>query len=701
MTDVVADDGARQRLPFIPAIDGLRAIAVVAVLAYHHDPAAVPGGWLGVSLFFTLSGFLIGDLVLAEHAAEGRIALARFWERRVRRILPASLLAVALALGAAAVLGPDDRTAGDLRATLAQVANWRFVATDAPYAGTESTPSPVQHFWSLAIEEQFYLVLPLVAALALRRRLLGWAMLAVVGGSLAAQLTFDDLDRTYYGTDARVGELAAGVLLACALPAIRTALAGRRWPADAWGAVAMVGAGVAFATATLTADLLGAGALLAVCVVWAGLLIGATAGGAVSAVLGVRPLVALGAISYGVYLFHWPAYLVLTQPRTGLDGPALLAARVAATLVLAIASARLLELPIRRGALAMRRLVPALGVVAVGLLAATMLVQGDGADLTVIAAPTVSTTAPPSRATTTVQATVVDAAPGAPATTEVLDRAPAPTGGTRATVAPRPTVPITVAPTTIPARVPRLLVIGDSTAAATGRGLAQAAAEDGIAEVHVVSQPGCAVLRQSVARIREGYEYTSPCEDFVGRGIDQARQLGVDAVVVLVGSPQLADARHEGDADFRTILDPGIGDRYQAALGDAMGRLGQLGVPVLWADVPLPDWDLDRFGQMQGRPMPGTGEPTTNDPPRTERINRLDGGVASRFGHVQRWGYTAALAGPDGVIDPEVREDGLHLAPGPAVALSRSAILPALRDAFRAVIARGGAAAPASPTTWG
>src|SRR5690606_8976049 len=158
-----------------------------------------------------------------------------FWARRIRRLVPASVLALALASVALLVLDGDRSAAVvDIRAAALQVANWRFIAAEAPYAGVEGTASPVQHYWSLAIEEQFYLVLPVLAALTLRRRLFGWVVVGVLAASLTAQLRIDDLDRTYFGTDTRAAELAAGVGLAVALPWLRTVLAGRRGIADVW-----------------------------------------------------------------------------------------------------------------------------------------------------------------------------------------------------------------------------------------------------------------------------------------------------------------------------------------------------------------------------------------------------------------------------------------------------------------------------------
>jgi peptidoglycan/LPS O-acetylase OafA/YrhL len=159
----------------IDALDGLRAVAVVAVLLFHLDLAWLPGGFLGVSLFFTLSGFLITRLLLDESDRTGRVALRTFWARRLRRLSPAALVVLALvALMSLWGVFEGSRLRGDLGASLGYVANWRFATAKSTYAELfTSTPSPVIHFWSLAIEEQFYVIFPvLFIALSKKRALL-------------------------------------------------------------------------------------------------------------------------------------------------------------------------------------------------------------------------------------------------------------------------------------------------------------------------------------------------------------------------------------------------------------------------------------------------------------------------------------------------------------------------------------------------
>ena len=175
-------------IPYRPGLDGLRGLSVAAVLAFHGGFSWAVGGYLGVSVFFTLSGFLITSLLLAEHDRKGHVALRHFWGRRFRRLLPASLLAL-VGIGVfgltVATAEQAERLGGDIAAAVAYVANWRFIFGGTSYGDLFAEPTPVLHFWSLAIEEQFYLVYPLfmvgLLGLAKGRRL-------VVGGVLGALL---------------------------------------------------------------------------------------------------------------------------------------------------------------------------------------------------------------------------------------------------------------------------------------------------------------------------------------------------------------------------------------------------------------------------------------------------------------------------------------------------------------------------------
>ncbi len=210
----------------VPALDGLRGIAVLAVVLYHLAPDRMPGGFLGVSMFFVLSGFLITSLLLSESASTGHIGLRDFWRRRFRRLLPAALLGLALAVLVAAMVGDPHQLRtlpGDVASAAAYVANWHFIAQGVAYGVHYQQPSVVQHFWSLAIEEQFYIVVALLAfALArssARRRT--WALVfgALAVASMGATLSLGASDQIeiYFGTGTRAFELLAGSLLAIAV----------------------------------------------------------------------------------------------------------------------------------------------------------------------------------------------------------------------------------------------------------------------------------------------------------------------------------------------------------------------------------------------------------------------------------------------------------------------------------------------------
>lgn len=370
------------RWTYQPALDGVRAIAVAAVLVFHGYPGWLPGGFLGVDAFFVLSGFLITALLLGEREHTGRIGLARFWGRRARRLLPALLLVlVAVVLLGRFTLAPEELPGlrRDALAALGYVANWRMVYRGGDYFAQTAATSPLQHTWSLGIEEQFYLGWPLLLILLLRRRaaVLAAAVTGAVASGVACALLYrpgGDPGRVYYGTDTRAGAL----LLGCALAVL---LSGRAVGAQLRRAVAVAGA---LGTVTLAWAWLHAGGAdawlyrggltglgLAVAAVLAHLV--TAPGGVAARLLSLLPLVWLGRVSYGVYLWHWPLFLALTADRLGFAGPGLFAVRVAATLLAAAASYYLVEQPIRQGRLPGRVLVPAIAT-AVAAVAAVIVV---------------------------------------------------------------------------------------------------------------------------------------------------------------------------------------------------------------------------------------------------------------------------------------------------------------------------------------
>jgi len=392
-------DGARSN--GIPALDGIRAVAVGLVLAEHGGIPGVPGGFLGVDVFFVLSGFLITSLLLDELARRGRIALADFWIRRARRLLPA-LIGLVLAVVAARSLFPPEATAtlrDDAVAAFFWVSNWAFVAQQTDYFSQGSPPSPLQHTWSLGVEEQYYLVWPLlvIAVAAVFGARARWAVFALatagaVGSVVAAILMASDagVNRVYFGTDTRVQALMVGAAAAALLvrdwsmltaggTLIRTRW--RRWIAAAFSVLglAMLAALAHYATGSareFRAGLLFVVALAAVLVVAP---VALDQDGPIARVLAWAPLVWLGAISYGVYLWHWPIFSALNGERTGWSGWPLFALRCAATVAVATASWWLLEQPIRRWRPVIVPMLPLAGATAATAAAVTMLVLPVGA----------------------------------------------------------------------------------------------------------------------------------------------------------------------------------------------------------------------------------------------------------------------------------------------------------------------------------
>jgi peptidoglycan/LPS O-acetylase OafA/YrhL len=340
-------------LPYAPGLDGLRGLAVAAVVVFHAGPVGwLPGGFLGVSLFFTLSGYLIASLVLAEVAATGALDLGRFWVRRVRRLIPALVLLVVGVIVLSRVIELPARTRLELLGGLTYSSNWIQLAGGTSYAELFDEPSALTHLWSLAIEEQFYLVFPLVAWAVARRRphrlaqaLAAVSAFAVIGG-VAAVRVVDDATWAYFATPARAPEIAIGVLLAVFVRASTR-------PSPPWlvglGVAALAGSVGAWRLAAVTDPWVGGGGLAVFATVSAVLVAAAGRPGPLVRLLGVAPLRQLGRISYGLYLYHWPVVVLLSRPRVDLDPVPLFVARLALSLVLAVASFHLVEQPVRTG----------------------------------------------------------------------------------------------------------------------------------------------------------------------------------------------------------------------------------------------------------------------------------------------------------------------------------------------------------------
>lgn len=353
------------RLGYLPALDGLRALAVLAVLFYHADLLWLPGGFLGVEVFFVVSGFLITSLLLSEYRANASVNLLQFWIRRARRLLPALFALLIAVMVYAVIFLPEEVAAlrADVAASFAYVTNWYLIAAQSSYFETMGRPSLLRHLWSLAVEEQFYLLWPLIFAFLLVRLKSRTAMLLLMLGATASALWMGalylpdtDPSRIYYGTDTRAAGLLIGAALAFVIQRggqVRVSPA-RRWVLDLVGIVAL---GALIAAALFLSEFdpfLYQGGMLLVSALSALVIAAAIAPNSplLGAVLGLGVLRWIGLRSYSLYLWHWPVFMV-TRPQldTTLEGTPLLALRFAVTFALAEISYRMIETPIRAGAL--------------------------------------------------------------------------------------------------------------------------------------------------------------------------------------------------------------------------------------------------------------------------------------------------------------------------------------------------------------
>lgn len=639
----------QRRRPGIHALDGLRAIAVVLVLADHGGLPGMSGGFIGVDLFFVLSGFLITSLLIDELGRTGRIDLAGFWIRRGRRLLPALVLMV-LTVAIAHELLPSDAVVGlreDAIAAFFWMANWRFVAQHTDYFTEAGTPSPLQHTWSLGVEEQYYFGWPLlliavaVALAARARRRDRWAtvggvrlavfLLASAGAAVsatAAELLATEAtrDRVYFGTDTRVQALLIGAAAAALLvgdwPALTagwSVVGSRRGRllALAFPLAGLAGLAVAAHRATGSAEEF-RGGLLTVVAVAAIAVIAPVAlhqRGVVARALSWSPLVWLGTISYGVYLWHWPVFLVLNGQRTGWSGWELFAARCAATVLLAALSWWVLEQPIRRWRPAQVPLLP-LGAA----------VSGTAVAVTVLVVPVVDRP-------TAVTGLAPEVAAAAAVSPSPPNRRPAPRRHD-------PNRPRTVS------------VFGDSIGWTVMHYLPATPGYHFIDHTVV----GCSIVRAGPYRwAGKTIDQGSDCDGWPARWARQVKADQPDVVLLFVGRWETVDRVNEGQ--WTRIGDPTFDAYLTAELRRALDVLEFAGSRVVVTTVPY-----SRYGE---RPD-GSLWPEDN-PQRVDRWNALLRRVVAGREAVTLMdlnkklgpagGYTAKV---DGI---KVRSDGIHLTP--------------------------------------
>jgi peptidoglycan/LPS O-acetylase OafA/YrhL len=623
-------------LSYQPALDGVRALAVLAVLLFHAGVRQLSGGFLGVDAFFVLSGFLITSLLLAELARNGKIALAAFWLRRARRLLPALVVVLAVvALLARTLAGDEELTfiRGDALAALAYVANWRMIFRGTDYFAQTAAPSPLQHTWSLGIEEQFYLCWPLIvlgvmvfAARRGRAVLLALAVAGAAGSAIAGALLFRDGDvgRAYFGTDTRAQALLIGCALALALKTPRARMVTRTVSTAAavlgLGVIAMLWAYADGTDAWLYRGGLTAGGLAVAAVLWHVTIVPA---GPLSRALSVAPLVAIGKISYGVYLWHWPLFQLLNGDRTGLAGAKLIMLRITAALVVATLSYWVIERPFRRG---VRR--PA-------WLAGRRAAIAGATAFAVVVAGTVMTVLSGTRSVTVSAAPVI-----------VLPTA-SDTGGPAASPAPMRRAGRK------PGGQPRVTILGDSVAWSIGTYLPD---HPGLAvTTRAIQGCGIALLPDILA---EGTPHTNypHCERWPDRWRSAVVTDDPDVAVILLNRWELMDRRINGR--YQHVGQPD----YDAYL---LGQLAQgVGIAVSHGAQAV----LLTAAYTRRNERPDGGIYPEDEPSRVDAWNRLLGTTALRFpGRVTVLDLNA-VACPDGrftwdVDGLRIRSDGLHFTP--------------------------------------
>jgi len=620
---------------YVGALDGLRALAVAAVLAFHAELGFADGGFLGVSAFFTLSGFLITTLLVREHHRAGGVALGAFYARRARRLVPAAYACVGAVLVLTPVWSVSQRRdlPGDAIASVANVANWRFAFADQSYQDLfTGTPSPLAHFWSLAIEEQCYVLLPLVVAWALRRggvRRLVQVLVVLLVGSVLATLLTNDPDLVYNGTHTRAAELLLGSLAAMGVL--------HRRPSD------RVLAGMSLGGLASLAALVGVtglddawlyrGGFVLVAVCSAVTVVGLLGGHWMARAVGCRPMAAVGRRSYGVYLYHWPVFLVLSPERTGWSPWPLLVARVALTAAIAAASYRWLEMPVR----ARRVLRAPRPAAAAFVVAASALVVSSVA----LPTPTLSASEQLLEQVSSGSVTLYSSTTAA---------SPTPSSSTVAAV---PFGPL------------RIAVIGDSTSVFAAQALADAGADELV--VQWAGEEACPFATTSATRPAPSLDWTiSECDGPIVRLDGVLGSFRPDAVLLVVGAMELMEHRYPGDEAGHLPGAPAYLAAHARALDELMAVLRPNDVPLVVADTP---------------PL-GVGAFSTfemADPARAEQFNSMIAGWADRHPDVAVLPYGERIVAHE-AAHGNIRFDGSHPDIGALTAIARDWIVDDLVD---------------------
>ena len=692
---------SHRRLAYLPPLDGVRAFAVVAVMMFHGGLSFMNGGFMGVDVFFALSGFLITSLLVGEWRESLTIRLGAFWARRARRLLPALLLMLLFVAFFASVIVPKG-TYGALRldalSTLLYVSNWHFILVNSNYFNETAAASPLLHTWSLAVEEQFYLIWPLVVlgVLHFTRNLKALFLLccaAAIGSALWMDHIFGragSTNRVYLGTDTRSQCLFIGCALAVGLVLLtqHSHAEGRLKQGELWRP-----AGAAGRTLCGLAGIAGAAGAIAI---WVGtsetdafpykggfFLIGtATAAVILSAVgaprsvvprfLALPPIRYVGQISYGLYIWHWPLFIWINHERTGLSGYPLFVVRVLVTFGVAVASFHLVERPIRRGTFI--RQWKAWVAVPTGV-------------AVVVAALAAATTGTNAVASTTVSGNVGTTGTGDPTTTTTL------------------------LPGAVPGAPPvRVLLFGDSVALTLGLGLGVPAvqkkydfvlSDKGILGCGVVNGPEVELLgaRGSTPPACNGSPLVagspSDSQPWPYQWLATLSEVRPNVAVLLAGRWEVVDREYQGK--WTNILNPAFAAYVKTQLSAASTLVSATGAHMVFLTAPC----TDEGEQTDGAPWP------EDDPARLAIYNRLVREVAAEHPLTDSVVDLFGAACPQGNYTSTLRgvairgADGVHFSDAGGTVLA-PALMPGIIAAGRAQMADAAhppAPAPAVPGT--
>ncbi len=689
------------RLAYLPGLDGVRAFAVIAVMMFHGGISFMTGGFMGVDVFFVLSGFLITSLLVGEWRQSLTIRLGAFWARRARRLLPALLLMLLFVAFFAGVIVPEGTYAAlrlDALSTLFYVSNWHFILVGSNYFNETASASPLIHTWSLAVEEQFYVIWPLVVLGVLHfakslKVLLGVCIVAAVASAVEMHVLYRsaiDTNRVYLGTDTRSQCLFIGCALAVGLVIITQRrhqdgllAAGELWrPATARGRtlcavaglVGAAGAIVVWTASDETSSFLYSGGffLVGLCTAAVILSIVGTPSSIVPRFLSLAPVRYVGRISYGLYIWHWPLFLWVDHERTGLSGYPLFFLRLLVTFAVSVLSFHLVERPIRMGTFVRQWRAWVAVPVAVVVVVAAMIAATAGTDALA------STTVPASTGTTS-----------NPSTTP-------PTTSTSGTSPSGPSV--------------RVLLFGDSVALTLGIGLGQPAVQSRYGyELFDKGILGCGVVDGPAVELQGAVAQTAPAcngspltpnEPAASQPWPDQWEQAMAAVkpnvtVILAGRWESVDREYEGQ--WTNILHPAFAAYVKSQLGKASKLVTTAGSNVVFLTAPCTD---------EGEQPDGASWPEDN-PARIDEYNKLVRQVAAAHPKTDSVVDLNAAVCPHGKFTSSIgkipirKPDGIHFTEPAGIYLAKYIMPPIVASGRRQIAAAAPPPTTTAPTSAG